>query len=265
MNWLLKLDKIPDYKAASLIALIAMVLSLVIAVNQCQASNRITTKSMSGPRPSANESYEVTIHHTGSGRPSRLSDDRDSRIAETLESITPTVTNTETTEDISERTVVNAESREKATPRNQAHNAKRKSDSKNKGPQNLDESLAPNRLATSSDEAVFWSGIGRAADKRAAVWASERGGATLETTLAIRGIKLPRWNPDDTEVVASWRQASIDFASGAKGHIRVLQGDSLRVDAIFRDEYNSLIKNPNVKSITSINPETGAEVLLWSR
>jgi len=128
----------------------------------------------------------------------------------------------------------------------------------------LDE-LIPNRLATSSDEAVFWSGIGRGGDKRAAEWVAEHGGATLETTLANRGIKLPRWNPDDPAVVAAWRQASTDFATGAKGHIRVLQGDSLRTNAIFRDEFNALIANPNVKSITSINPETGAEVLLWPR
>ena len=126
-------------------------------------------------------------------------------------------------------------------------------------------SVAPNRLATSSDEAVFWSGVGRGGAKRAAAWVSEHGGATLETTLANRGIKLPRWNPDDPAVVAAWRQASIDFASRAKGHIRVLQGDSLRVNAIFHDEFNALIANPNVKSITSINPETGVEVLLWSR
>lgn len=124
---------------------------------------------------------------------------------------------------------------------------------------------APRGLATSSNEAVFWSGVGRGGDKRAAAWVSEHGGATLETILANRGIKLPRWNPDDPAVVAAWRQASTEFAKGAKGHIRVLQGDSLRADAIFRDEFHALIANPNVKSITSINPESGAEALLWSR
>jgi hypothetical protein len=45
----------------------------------------------------------------------------------------------------------------------------------------------------------------------------------------------------------------------------LLQGDSLRIDAIWRDEFNALQANPNVNSIRSINPESGAEVLLWSR
>ncbi|MDA3873355.1 MAG: hypothetical protein PF795_05290, partial [Kiritimatiellae bacterium] len=123
----------------------------------------------------------------------------------------------------------------------------------------------PNRLATSSDEAVFWSGVGRGGDKRAAAWVARNGGATLETTLASRGINLPTWNAADPSVVAAWRQASIDFASGASGNVRVLQGTSLRIDAIFRSEFEALIANPKVRSIMAINPETGLETLLWSR
>jgi hypothetical protein len=123
----------------------------------------------------------------------------------------------------------------------------------------------PNRLATGTDEAVFWSGIGRGGDKRAAAWVAQNGGATLETTLASRGIDLPTWNAADPSVVAAWRQASIDFASGASGNVRVLQGTSLRMDAIFRSEFEALIANPKVRSIMSINPETGLETLLWSR
>lgn len=112
---------------------------------------------------------------------------------------------------------------------------------------------------------LFWSGIGRGGDRHAATWVSEHGGVTLETTLENRGIKLPRWNPDDPVSIAVWRQASTDFARGANGDIRVLQGDSLRIDAIFREEFNTLIANSKGKSVTSINPETGREVLLWSR
>ncbi len=124
---------------------------------------------------------------------------------------------------------------------------------------------APNRLATSADEAVFWSGIGRGGDKKALAWINNNGGATLESTLASRGVKLPAWNASDPSVVAAWQKASVDFANGAKGHVRVLQGDTLRVDAIFGAEFRALQANPSVKSVISINPETGAEMLLWSR
>jgi len=128
-----------------------------------------------------------------------------------------------------------------------------------------DSLLAVKGLATGADDAVFWSGIGRGGDVRAANWVSQHGGSTLETTMAARGIKLPTWDPNNAATVAAWRQASTDFAAGARGNVRVLQGDSLRIDAIWRDEFKALQANPNVNSIRSINPDSGAEVLLWSR
>ncbi|HEY4640468.1 MAG TPA: hypothetical protein VII75_03925 [Thermoanaerobaculia bacterium] len=93
-------------------------------------------------------------------------------------------------------------------------------------------------------EPVFWSGIG--ADK-AAAWAAEHGGITL------------------AKQAKGWRETSIEFALGAGGDVRVLQGDSLRIDAHFRDEFHALKVNPNVSSITAINPDTGIAVTLWSR
>ncbi len=120
-----------------------------------------------------------------------------------------------------------------------------------------------NLLSTNANQAVFWSGIGRAGDQRAAAWVSQNGGATLETTLASTGVQLPRWNPNDPVVVAAWRQASVDFANGASGNVRVLQGDILRTNAVFRDEYKTLINNANVESVISINPESGAQIRLW--
>lgn len=124
-----------------------------------------------------------------------------------------------------------------------------------------------NRLATSAKEAVFWSSLGSRGAESAAAWVGRNGGATLESTLASRGISLPAWDASNPAVVAAWRQASIDFAAGAKGNIRVLQGDVMRINPnpIWADEYKALISNPNVSSITAINPETGAEVLLWAR
>ncbi len=120
-------------------------------------------------------------------------------------------------------------------------------------------------LTTGADEAVFWSGIGRNGGEGAASWAAHNGGATLEATRASRGLTLPAWNASNPATVAAWRQASIDFAAGARGNVRVLQGDALRVDAIWRSEFGALQANPNVNSIRAINPNSGAEVLLWSR
>lgn len=127
----------------------------------------------------------------------------------------------------------------------------------------FDRLLAAKGLATGADEAVFWSGIGRGGDVKAANWVAQNGGATLETTMAARGIKLPTWDPNNPAVVAAWKQASTDFAAGARGNVRVLQGDSLRIDSIWKDEFRALQANPNVNSIRAVNPDTGAEMLLW--
>ncbi|WP_395744068.1 RHS repeat-associated core domain-containing protein [Prosthecobacter sp.] len=128
--------------------------------------------------------------------------------------------------------------------------------------------LAANRLATRTDEAVFWSGIGKKGVKGeevAAQWVAKNGGQTLETLIAERGIVLPTWDANNPAVVAAWKQVSVDLASGAAGNVRVLQGPTLRSDAIFGEEYKALIENPDVMSIRAINPETGVETLLWSR
>ena len=126
-------------------------------------------------------------------------------------------------------------------------------------------SAAKSGLATRAHEAVFWSGIGKGGPERAATWAAQNGGATLESTLASRGITLPAWNASNPTTVAAWRQAGIEFAAGARGNVRVLQTDALRVDAIWRAEFRALQANPNVNSIRAINPNTGRDVLLWSR
>jgi hypothetical protein len=109
---------------------------------------------------------------------------------------------------------------------------------------------------------AFYSGV---RSEQAAALASRTGATTLESSLAARGVKLPAWNPNNPASVAAWRQASVEFAQGASGNVRVFQGDALRVDAIWRDEFAALKANPNVSSITSIDAATGAEVLLWAR
>jgi RHS repeat-associated protein len=118
--------------------------------------------------------------------------------------------------------------------------------------------------AAASAARVFWSGI-RGGAERAAAWAAKNGGVTLEQYAAARGLRLPRWDPINPASVAAWRQASLDFAATASGDVRVLQGGMLRLDAIWREEFAVLRANPNVTSITAVNPETGATVRLWTR
>lgn len=125
--------------------------------------------------------------------------------------------------------------------------------------------LAAKALATSSDEAVFWSGIRGGADT-ASRWAASKGGATLESTMASRGVKLPAWDPSNPSSVVAWRSASKDFAAGARGNVRVLQDDAVRVNSIWAQvEYPALRANRRVTSITAVNPRTGATKVLWSR
>lgn len=112
---------------------------------------------------------------------------------------------------------------------------------------------------------MFWSGI-RNGKSAAAQWAGQNSGTTLESTVVARGIRLPTWDPADSASVAAWRQASQEFAAGASGDVRVLQGNAIRLNSVWAEvEYPALRANPNANSITSINLETGKEVPLWSR
>lgn len=79
-------------------------------------------------------------------------------------------------------------------------------------------------------------------------------------------MKLPAWDASNPASVAAWENASREFAQGASGNVRVLQGETLRTSSIWgRIEFPALKANPNVTSITAVNPSTGAEVLLWGR
>jgi hypothetical protein len=128
---------------------------------------------------------------------------------------------------------------------------------------------ASRRLATESSQAVFWSGLGETGEQVAMEWAEKNGGKTLEKVMAERGIKLPPYPksgpiPEATE--KAWRDASREFAEQASGNVRVLQQDSVRVGRAWaKDEFPALINNPNVKSITAVDPRTGQEILLWKR
>jgi hypothetical protein len=126
-------------------------------------------------------------------------------------------------------------------------------------------SRSSRKLATEANQAVFWSGI-PGQDKQAAEWVERHGGTTLEKTLERDGITLPPFDRAKPETVAAWRKASEEFAKGARGDVRVLQEDRVGVTSVWREvEFKALKHNPNITSITAIDPRTGLETLLWKR
>ena len=127
-------------------------------------------------------------------------------------------------------------------------------------------SHAAEGLATSPNAAVFWSGLGPEGESLAASWASTNSGLTLEMTMAERGIVLPAWDAANPASVEAWRTAAAEFASGASGSVRVLQGDFVGSSSIWASvEFPTLVQNPAVTSITAVNPMTSWETSLWTR
>jgi hypothetical protein len=121
-------------------------------------------------------------------------------------------------------------------------------------------------FSTRSGEAVFWSGLGGEGERVAAEYASKAGGTTLEQLQAARGIKLPKFKFEDPASVKAWTDASRAFAEGARGEVRVVLGDSVNPSGIWNTvELPALEANPNVTSIVSVDPSTGAKTTLWQR
>jgi len=131
-------------------------------------------------------------------------------------------------------------------------------------------------LKTETDSGFFWSGrtlggvgvgptetgLGVASDI-----ASSKGGTTLEQLMKDRGIELPPWGDGtDPVVVKAWSNASAHYANGVSGDVRAVVGSSLREGNVWQTvELPRLIDNPNVTRITQIDPETGAERVIFPR
>ncbi|WP_142281739.1 hypothetical protein [Mycobacterium kyorinense] len=130
-------------------------------------------------------------------------------------------------------------------------------------------------LKTDKDTAFFWSGrtsagqgvgpnqsgLGIAADI-----AGQHGGVTLESLLARAGVKAPEWDANNPTSVSWWKKASEIYASGVSGEVRAVIGSDLRPGNIWQNiELKALMGNPAVTRIVEINPETGAETVVFSR
>jgi hypothetical protein len=123
---------------------------------------------------------------------------------------------------------------------------------------------------TAPDTAFYWSGrdangvgVGPDGSGIAENIASGNGGRTLEQTLAANGVDpLPVWNQKDPESVRFWEDASAAFAENASGQVRAVVGSDLRPGNIWQTvEIPRLVDNPNVTSISQLDPDTG----LWAQ
>lgn len=124
------------------------------------------------------------------------------------------------------------------------------------------------KLKTEPDTAFFWSGrtdgIGGA--ENAANIAKSRGGVTLESTIEKQKIVMPEWNFNNPSTMEAWDLASGAYAEQVSGEIRAVIGSELRPGNIWENiELPRLKNNPNVTKITTIDPKTGIEHVIFER
>jgi|GEM_PF-1567040 len=123
-------------------------------------------------------------------------------------------------------------------------------------------------VSTEPDTAFFWSGRtdGIGGQNIAAEIAQARGGTTLEMLLENRKIDMPPWDANDPAVVKAWNDISADYAKSVQGHVRAVIGESLRPGNVWEtSELGNLMSNPNVTKITTIDPKTMVEKVIFVR
>lgn len=123
-------------------------------------------------------------------------------------------------------------------------------------------------LKTDPNTAFFWSGRtgGIGGQDIAASIAKSKGGVTLETTIADNGINMPKWDMDNPASIKAWQDVSSAYAEQVSGNVRAVVGQELRPGNIWENiEIPRLMNNPNVNSITTIDPKTGIEKLIYQK
>jgi hypothetical protein len=128
--------------------------------------------------------------------------------------------------------------------------------------------VASSLLKTEADTAFFWSGrtegIGGA--ERALELANQRGGTTLEGLIESRGINMPEWDINNPNSIKAWEDVSATYANQVSGNVRAVVGSNLREGNIWENvELPRLMNNPNVSQITTIDPKTLVETIIFKR
>ena len=132
----------------------------------------------------------------------------------------------------------------------------------------FDVELIRGRLKTDPDTAFFWSGRtdGIGGMDVAKKIAKNKGGVTLESTIDDTNIVMPEWDFNAPSSVTAWEEASNVYAEQVSGEIRAVVGSELRPGNIWENiELPRLKANPNVTKITTIDPKTGVEKIIFER
>ncbi|HFI0466355.1 TPA: hypothetical protein ACGOY9_001827 [Streptococcus suis] len=132
----------------------------------------------------------------------------------------------------------------------------------------FDVSLIKDRLKTEPGTAFFWSGRtdGIGGMDVAKDIAKSRGGVTLESTIEDTNIIMKDWNIEDTSTIDAWERASDVYAEQVTGEVRAVVGSELREGNIWENiELPRLKNNPKVTKITTIDPKTGLETVIFER
>ncbi|URV23735.1 RHS repeat-associated core domain-containing protein [Burkholderia gladioli] len=123
-------------------------------------------------------------------------------------------------------------------------------------------------MKTQPDTAFFWSGRtnGVGGMDPAAAIAKANGGTTLEMLLEQQKVKMPAWDANNPTVVNEWGQMSKAYAQGACGLVRGVIGKELRPGNVWEGyEKGTLMTNPNVKTIQTIDPSTKEVTTIFQR
>ena len=77
---------------------------------------------------------------------------------------------------------------------------------------------------------------------------------------------MPKWDFNNPSTMEAWDAASGAYAEQVSGEIRAVIGSELRTGNIWENvELPRLMKNPNVTKITTIDPKTGVEKIIFER
>ncbi|WP_438364167.1 PAAR-like protein [Zobellia laminariae] len=123
-------------------------------------------------------------------------------------------------------------------------------------------------LKTEPDTAFFWSGRtnGVGGQDVALDIAKSRGGTTMEGIMDANNVKMPDWDIAKPESIKAWEDASAMYAKGVSGEVRAVVGNKLRPNNIWENvELPRLMKNPDVTKITTIDPVTQIEKVIFTR
>ena len=77
---------------------------------------------------------------------------------------------------------------------------------------------------------------------------------------------MPKWDFDVPESIKAWEDTSAAYAKQVSGDVRAIVGPKLRPENIWENvELPRLMQNPNVSKITTIDPDTMAETVIFER